>query len=75
MAPKREPAVLLRIKYDDNYLSAPTIAPTENVDDEESAPTVATEDSSTPLPTETVQMKNQHQLRLPNVLQHKVYTI
>ena len=48
MATKREPAVLLRIKYDDNYLSAPTIAPTENVDDEESAPTVATEDALTP---------------------------
>ena len=48
VATKREPAVLLRIKYDDNYLSAPTIAPIENVDDEESAPTVATEDALTP---------------------------
>ena len=71
MAPKREPAVPLRIKDDDNSLLAPTLAPTQNVDDEESAPTEATEDSSTPVPTETVQMKNQHQLRLPNVLQHQ----
>ena len=50
----------------------PTLAPTENVDDEEPAPTEAPEDTSTPIPTETFQNEESASTEAPECVSTSV---